>query len=86
MSKKKYFIDFLRYLHEIFTRVEKKNISSHSVTSKQPHKIVQILMRHPVVNNYLPIEVSSLARTAPTAVAAEKKNIFNQSILKQIKY
>ena len=26
----------------------KKNISSHSVTSKQPHKIVQILMRHPV--------------------------------------
>jgi hypothetical protein len=26
----------------------KKKISSHPVTSKQPHKIVQILMRHPV--------------------------------------
>ena len=26
----------------------KKIISSHPVTSKQPHKIVQILMRHPV--------------------------------------
>ena len=27
----------------------KKNILSHPVTSKQPHKIVQILMRHPVL-------------------------------------
>ena len=27
----------------------KKIILSHPVTSKQPHKIVQILMRHPVV-------------------------------------
>ena len=26
----------------------KKNISSHPMTFKQPHKIVQILMRHPV--------------------------------------
>ena len=26
----------------------KKIILSHPVTSKQPHKIVQILMRHPV--------------------------------------
>ena len=29
----------------------KKNILSHPVTSKQPHKIVQILMRHPVGGN-----------------------------------
>ena len=35
-------------MHEIFTGIEKKNILSHPVTSKQPHKIVQILMRHPV--------------------------------------
>ena len=28
----------------------KKNILRHPVTSKQPHKIVQILMRHPVEN------------------------------------
>jgi hypothetical protein len=27
----------------------KKNILSHPVTSKQTHKIVQILMRHPVI-------------------------------------
>ena len=28
--KKKYFIDFLRYLHEIFTRIEKKYFKSLS--------------------------------------------------------
>jgi hypothetical protein len=33
----------------MITGIEKKIFSSHPVTSKQPHKIVQIHMRHPVV-------------------------------------
>ena len=36
----------------------KKNISSHSVTSKQPHKIVQIHMRHPV-STYIQISMKN---------------------------
>ena len=37
------------YLHEFFTGIEKKiHMFSHPVTSKQPYKINQILMRHPV--------------------------------------
>ena len=34
---------FLNFLLEL-----KKNLLSHPMTSKQPHKIVQIHMRHPV--------------------------------------
>ena len=36
----------------------KKIISSHSVTSKQPHKIVQIHMRHPV-STYIQISMKN---------------------------
>ena len=46
--QKKYFIDFQRYLHEFFCMnflLELKFfILSHPLTSKQPHKIVQIHM------------------------------------------
>ena len=35
-------------MHEFFTGIFKKIILSHPVTSKQPYKIVQIHMRHPV--------------------------------------
>ena len=39
--------------HWLFTGIQKKNILSHPVTSRQPHKIVQILMRHTVWYSYL---------------------------------
>ena len=35
-------------MHEFFTGIDFFSISSHPVTSKQPHKIVQIHMVHPV--------------------------------------
>ena len=48
MSQKIYFVNFYGYLHEIFTGIE-GSILSHPVTSKQPDKIFQILMRHPAL-------------------------------------
>ena len=47
LSQKILFINFLRYLHEFFTGID-FFISYYPVTSKQPHKIVQIHMDHPV--------------------------------------
>ena len=45
---KKYILLTFKGICMNFSLELKKNILSHPVTSKQPHKIVQILMRHPV--------------------------------------
>ena len=47
MSQKVYLLT-LKGICMNFSMKLKKNISSHPVTSKQPHEIVQIHMRHPV--------------------------------------
>ena len=38
-------------MHDFFTGIKKIILKSHPVTSKQPHKIVQIYMHHPVGQN-----------------------------------
>ena len=48
MSQKNILLTFKGFCMN-FSLELKKNILSHPVTSKQPHKIVQILMRHPVL-------------------------------------
>jgi hypothetical protein len=47
MSQKNILLTFKVFCMN-FSLELKKIILSHPVTSKQPHKIVQILMRHPV--------------------------------------
>ena len=49
MSQKNILLTFKGFCMN-FSLELKKIILSHPVTSKQPHKIVQILMRHPVYN------------------------------------
>ena len=57
MSQKNILLTFKGFCMN-FSLELKKNILSHPVTSKQPHKIVQILMRHPVqVGNFVPVKV-----------------------------
>ena len=47
MSQKNILLTFKGFCMN-FSLELKKNILSHPVTSKQPHKTVQIRMRHPV--------------------------------------
>ena len=52
MSQKSILLTFKGFCMN-FSLELKKIILSHTVTSKQPHKIVQILMRHPVDSIFL---------------------------------
>ena len=61
-KKNNTFYQFLKVLHD-FSLEFKKYILSHPVTSKQPHKIVQRLMGHPVLHTCT--FLLSLAITSP---------------------
>ena len=75
MSQKIYFIYFKR----IFLLELNIFISSHPVTSKQPHIIVQILLGHPVniATQFIPVEIFLGKGNCSTV---KKKNLIKSNL------
>ena len=58
-------------------------ISSHPVTSKQPHKIVQILLGHPVniATQFIPVEIFLGKRKLQYS---EEKNCYKKQFVRKM--